>query len=403
MLEPQIQCIAGYKLTKQRFCTDSSVSKPLSKVDAEAEKEIAELITDPEKAKLKKILELELEVMQGNCDKIPSRLRPRDWLELLKSTNQRQRRSYLLYMWRNEMKTRSIKERKALRRQKELEKGRMESDGDDLAYGLRRNTLFLRIRIQTMNMFYHHKLFQAMLHEPTIIYDLDYEQYMTRIELFNCVKQLVLSFAVNRTHDNPVNLYFCNANSSARLMQLVQRSIPTIYDNDFPLNVTSQSYLDIFDKKSLVYLTPNSHHTLTEYDPSKVYIIGALVDKANPRPLSLAKAKKEGIQTAKLPLDKYLKWTGGSGKNLALNQVLSILLDQRIQNNWEESLQHVPRRKLRDMSEGQNAYPTMMYTSDTNINEFQMELDQFQIHNRTRTNMFGEQNSRNVRRKKQTE
>lgn len=57
---------------------------------------------------------------------------------------------------------------------------------------------------------------------------------------------------------------------------------------------------------------------MTEFDPDSVYIIGGIVDKKDSTPLTMAKAKREGIRMAKLPLDKYLRW-GSSGKSLTLN------------------------------------------------------------------------------------
>lgn len=66
----------------------------------------------------------------------------------------------------------------------------------------------------------------------------------------------------------------------------------------------------------------------------------------NNEPLSLAKAKKEGIRMLKFPLDKYLLWGAGSGKSLTLNQCISVLLDIRATGDWEYALRHVPRRKL---------------------------------------------------------
>jgi ribonuclease P protein 1 len=71
-----------------------------------------------------------------------------------------------------------------------------------------------------------------------------------------------------------------------------------------------------------------------------------MVDKANNEPLSLAKAKREGLKMAKLPLDKYLMWGSGGSKSLTLNQMMRILLDVRATGSWDKALQHVPRRKI---------------------------------------------------------
>lgn len=51
-----------------------------------------------------------------------------------------------------------------------------------------------------------------------------------------------------------------------------------------------------------------------------VVFSGALVDKHNNEPLSMAKAKSEGIRMAHLPLDRYLDWETGT-KSLTVNQV----------------------------------------------------------------------------------
>jgi ribonuclease P protein 1 len=124
------------------------------------------------------------------------------------------------------------------------------------------------------------------------------------------------------------------------------KCIPTLYDSDFPINITEKSYLDLFPKENIVYLTPHCREELREFDHDAIYIIGAMVDKGNSEPLSLAKAKREGLKMAKLPLDKYLMWGSGRSKTLTLNQIMRILLDVRTTGSWEKALQHVPRRKI---------------------------------------------------------
>lgn len=60
----------------------------------------------------------------------------------------------------------------------------------------------------------------------------------------------------------------------------------------------------------------------------------------------MAKAKKEGLKMKRLPLDRYLQWTAGSGKSLTLNQMVTIMNDMKFTGNWEYALRHVPRRKI---------------------------------------------------------
>lgn len=49
-----------------------------------------------------------------------------------------------------------------------------------------------------------------------------------------------------------------------------------------------------------------------------------MVDKMKVEPLSLAKAKRDKIRVAKLPLDLYLDWKQGT-KNLTINQVCTMM------------------------------------------------------------------------------
>jgi ribonuclease P protein 1 len=62
---------------------------------------------------------------------------------------------------------------------------------------------------------------------------------------------------------------------------------------------------------------------------------------------------------AKLPLDRYLRFGGGSGKCLTLNQMISILLELKTHGDWDKALQAVPKRKLMDPY-GNNESPSTM-------------------------------------------
>lgn len=154
-------------------------------------------------------------------------------------------------------------------------------DTGEIKYGLLHNTLFLRIYESTINRFYNGQLLQAMMFEPKIVFDCGYEDNMNQREIHNCAKQLTLSFASNRVHVNPMFLHFCNLKEDGLLMEYFSTNMPNILDDDFPATITSQSYLDLFPRDQLLYLTPHCRTDITEYNPDMVYIIGALVDKVS--------------------------------------------------------------------------------------------------------------------------
>jgi len=98
-------------------------------------------------------------------------------------------------------------------------------------------------------------------------------------------------------------------------------------------------------KEKIVYLTPHCREELDIFDHDTTYIIGGIVDKSNQEPLTLAKAKREGIRMAKLPLDRYLHWASSS-KSLTLDQMIKIMLDIKFTGDWNVALKHIPRRKV---------------------------------------------------------
>lgn len=166
-----------------------------------------------------------------------------------------------------------------------------------MSYRLGKNNILLRVRDGTMNQMYNNRLIQAMQFGQKLVLDCGYDSDMTTRENNNCAKQLMLLFAENRDHDgehllekickihyiplftDPYDLHYCNTNPNSRLMQSLHRYISTMYEPWFPLNIHEQSYLDLFPKNQLVYLTPHCREELHDYDHDTIYIIGAIVDK----------------------------------------------------------------------------------------------------------------------------
>ncbi|XP_065173367.1 mitochondrial ribonuclease P protein 1 homolog [Atheta coriaria] len=296
-----------------------------------------------------KVLLLETEVLRQEGKPVPSpaKMKVEHWKELLSKETRTGRRKYLDFLFKIE----KIKENRIIKKQqKQLERKErppieQEQEGA-IRYDLGHNHMFLRFYDSTMNNMYNAKLIRAMQFSQKIVIDCGYHEHMTKRENINCAKQLMLLFAENRAHDDPFDIHYCNLKKDAELEDYMHRFIPTMYDPEFPLNAHESSYLDLFPKENLVYLTPHCRQELTEFDHDATYIIGGIVDKINNEPVSMAKAKREGLKMAKLPLDQYLHWGSGSGKSLTLNQVLSIMLDIRMTGDWNHALRHVPKRKI---------------------------------------------------------
>lgn len=86
----------------------------------------------------------------------------------------------------------------------------------------------------------------------------------------------------------------------------------------FAVHWIAKSYIDLFKKESLVYLTADSPNTITKLSRDKVYIIGGIVDRNRLKGITYQKAVEQGIETAKLPLDTVVEM-GSATRVLTVN------------------------------------------------------------------------------------
>ncbi|XP_068248840.1 mitochondrial ribonuclease P protein 1 homolog [Palaemon carinicauda] len=304
------------------------------------------------------LIELEVELLRQDAMQVPDTLSPSQWEELLSKPSRSSRRKYLRFLFLNQKKRENLKQKKELQKLErdrqpiDRSKDRMIAEDGHIQYGLWCNSMFLRIHDTTMTHFHNGRVMSAMMHGQPLVIDLGFDRHMTTKERQNCASQLVDSFAFNRYHPDPFYLHFCNAEKSADTVKRLHRYIPTMYDLDFPLTLNPESYLECFPKEKLVYLTPHCNEELTHFDHDAVYIIGAIVDLADSEPLTMAKARKEGIKMRKFPLERYINW-GQGHKSLTINQCVNIILDLKHTGDWKYSLRHIPRRKLKRYEDSQ--------------------------------------------------
>nr|CAG4642787.1 EOG090X0D3U [Evadne anonyx] len=343
-------------LTRRLSCSASSHTSETVETDEKRgiflTPEIIAKVTDgtEESVKKLKLIEFECSVKQQEGFQVPSHLSIDHWNDLYKMNSRRTREKHLIFLFKNEMiklKEKAKKEAKRIARAAYLaEKPDDPVEEGHMTYGLGKNTLFLRKYDSAMDHYHNSKCIQAQRFENPLIFDLSYHKHMTSMEQKNTAKQLMLSFSDNREHNQPFPLLFCNAHPETETMKMLRKLIPSIDNPDFPIDVTTKNYTELYPKDKLVYLTPHCKTELTHYDSDAVYIVGAIVDKSNNEPLSWAKASKENVKMAKLPLDSYLNWGSGSGKSLTLNSMVNIMLELKKSGNWKKALEHIPQRKL---------------------------------------------------------
>lgn len=297
---------------------------------------------NPDIEKKLKVMHFEISVLRENTKRVPSKLSKTNWTELLNIGSYSKKVKYLKFLFSLEKK----KENRILKKQKNKEKylQAKPTESQSLEYGLSNNSIFFRLYDQTLNKMQDHRLMSALLYSQHIVFDCSYDNYMSEMNKRYCAGQILLSYVHNRIHAAPFHLKLCNFSSdhymSQRLAKLFKASLSSL-----PVESTSKSYLELYPKEKLVYLTPHSQEVLQTYNHDDVYIIGAFVDKGNGEKVSLAKAKENKLRMAKLPLDYYLNWKRGI-KSLPLNTVIKILLDMRLYNNWNIAFKNIPRKNF---------------------------------------------------------
>lgn len=253
------------------------------------------------------------------------------------------KKKYLKYLAMREVVKKADKAKKERRRTERLA-GREVMDNDDGEDSKLRNTFIMQFWQRSLDKVLGWRSAQSMLFGQSLVFDMSYEQHMSRRELENTIKQLMETEGCNRRAVDPFHLHFCNLNpEGAYQKEFLKRYGPETWDN-LMVTTSHKDYIDIFPRDQLVYLTADSPNVLRRFDHDKVYIIGALVDRSILPGVSLANAKRLKLSTARLPLDEHLHW-GCGAKNLCLDQMFRILMTVKETGNWTKAFTFVPQRK----------------------------------------------------------
>ncbi|XP_036828281.1 tRNA methyltransferase 10 homolog C, partial [Oncorhynchus mykiss] len=258
------------------------------------------------------------------------------------------KKKYLKYLAIKESHKNNHKQKqekkKAERSERFLEDDRIRPGGVRGEEGELRNTFLLQFWGRSLDKLLGWRSAQAVVFGQPLVFDMSYEQQMTRREVENTVSQLMEVEGWNRRAPDPFHLHFCNLQPDGGYhRELVKRYGAEAWER-LLITSTEQRHVDLFPRDDLVYLTADSPNVLRTFDNSKVYVVGSMVDRSIQSGLSLANAKRLKLNTARLPLDDFLQWETGA-KNLTLDQMIRILLTLKESGRWEEALEHVPKRK----------------------------------------------------------
>ncbi|NXC74551.1 TM10C methyltransferase, partial [Anhinga anhinga] len=269
---------------------------------------------------------------------VPENISEEQLKTFLECPSKSAKKKYLKYLHLKELYKKNDKRKTDEKRERRLEREEQASKTDET----KRNS-FICLWASSMDKAYSWRVAQSMVFGQPLVFDMSYEKDMSIREVANTVRQIVLSEGCNRRSVDPFHIHFCNFKDDS----LYHKEFLKHYRDAWGkllITVTDQCYTDIFPKDKLIYLTADSPKVMKTFDHDKIYIVGSMVDKSIKTGVSLARAKRLGLETAALPLEKYLLWNTGA-KNLTLDQMMHILLTLKDTGDWKEALEFVPKRK----------------------------------------------------------
>ncbi|XP_051488782.1 tRNA methyltransferase 10 homolog C [Apus apus] len=248
------------------------------------------------------------------------------------------KKKYLKYLHLKELYKKNDKRKMDEKRERRLAAQEQGSETDKT-----KNTSFICLWANSMDRAYNWRVAQSMVFGQPLVFDMSYEKDMSVREVANTVRQIVLSEGSNRRSADPFHIHFCNLKDDSLYHQEFVKHYREAWGR-LLITATDQCYTQVFPKDKLIYLTADSPKVMKTFDHDKIYIIGSMVDKSIKKGVSLAQAKRLGLETAALPLEKYLLWNSGA-KSLTLDQMTHILLTLKDTGDWKKALEFVPKRK----------------------------------------------------------
>ncbi|NWI68412.1 TM10C methyltransferase, partial [Todus mexicanus] len=325
---------------------DKSCS-PSEKLDLDAwkkvmksglQEEVSETVSEPKELSSLAAAREILEMWRLAGRLVPENISEEQLKAFVECPSKSAKKKYLKFLYLKELHKKNDKRKMDEKRERRLETQERASKTDET----KRNS-FICLWTNSMDRAYNWRVAQSMIFGQPLVFDMSYEKDMSVREVANTVRQLVLSEGCNRRSVDPFHIHFCNLKNDS----LYHKEFVKHYREAWGrllVTTTEQCYTEVFPKDKLVYLTADSPKVMKTFDHNKIYIVGSMVDKSIKTGVSLARAKRLGLETAALPLEKYLLWNTGA-KNLTLDQMMHILLTLKDTGDWKKALEFVPKRK----------------------------------------------------------
>lgn len=175
------------------------------------------------------------------------------------------------------------------------------------------------------------RLLDALDSGLRVAIDCAYNTLMSQKEQKSLARQLCFAYASNRKLAEPFSLHICGLGDS------LPHSLPDGFDR-WHVRTAAEEACAHFPREQVVYLTPDSPHTLDAIDERCAYVIGGLVDGTIKKSQSLQRAEQWGVRTARLPIQEHAL---DCKPVLTINGVVELLAAFRETANWGEAIRSV--------------------------------------------------------------
>ncbi|KAL3871517.1 hypothetical protein ACJMK2_039511 [Sinanodonta woodiana] len=186
----------------------------------------------------------------------------------------------------------------------------------------------------------------ALVSGQRICIDCGLDGFMSDKEKGKLAQQIGRIYGSNRKSEAPAHIYLTSLKKEGQLYKHCVSKNEGF--QNYLIEITDSSYIDLFKPDEIVYLSPDSTNILTEVSHDHVYVIGGLVDESVTKNITQSQADAQGIRTARLPIEEYMEKTdnGTFSKILAVNQVFDVLITYKATNDWRKALgAGIPKRK----------------------------------------------------------
>lgn len=318
--------------------------------------EILQNLTEEDSKELENI-KVEHQFLLSKGALVPKQIHDKDYLELL-CLSYNQKKKYFQFLAKKEF----TQENEMIK--KSANKVSLDNrKNEEFPLSESKNQFYPKYVNKTIKSLENNLLFQAIsMKSQEIVFDLSFEDDMYRKEVRNLAKQLNYCYSINKSLMDPYQMVMANLKpesitrsdlTESFLSSVSQANCPFKTLEDMPMIVSDKHYLDLFTGRRIVYLSPDSTNFFREgeYDHEAVYVIGGIIDKSDNVPLTLSRARREGLEHRSFPIDRYVEWKNGC-KSLTLDQAFNVLHRARESNgDWRSAiLSSIPSRALVDNS-----------------------------------------------------